>query len=84
MMILQAEKYQDLWQLRVRLQRTEGMCQDLTRSLARTEYVLAALLASYPVYRHPSDESPPLSPFTPTIALIREHVQKVCLIDPLL
>ena len=32
---------------------------------------------SYPVYRHPSDESPPLSPFTPTIALIREHVQKV-------
>jgi len=32
---------------------------------------------SYPIYRHPSDESPPLSPFTPTIALIREHVQKV-------
>jgi len=32
---------------------------------------------SYPVYRHPSDESPPLSPFTPTIALIREHVQKI-------
>jgi len=32
---------------------------------------------SYPIYRHPSDESPPLSPFTPTISLIREHVQKV-------
>lgn len=33
--------------------------------------------ASFPVYRHPADESPPLSPFSPTVALIREHVQKV-------
>ena len=32
---------------------------------------------SFPVYRHPADESPPLSPFSPTVALIREHVQKV-------
>ncbi|KAF8907059.1 hypothetical protein CPB84DRAFT_1769389 [Gymnopilus junonius] len=32
---------------------------------------------SFPVYRFPSDESPPLLPFSPTVALIREHVQKV-------
>ncbi|KDR72853.1 hypothetical protein GALMADRAFT_73004 [Galerina marginata CBS 339.88] len=32
---------------------------------------------SFPVYRHPADESPPLAPFSPTVALIREHVQKV-------
>ncbi|PPQ69001.1 hypothetical protein CVT26_001935 [Gymnopilus dilepis] len=32
---------------------------------------------SFPVYRHPADESPPLLPFSPTVALIREHVQKV-------
>ena len=73
---LQVEKFQDLWQLRVRLQKTEGRYQGLTQ-------IECALIFSYPVYRHPSDESPPLSPFTPTIALIREHVQKVNL-DPLL
>ena len=67
---LQVERFQGLWQLRVRLQKTEGRSQ----GLAQIEYVL---IFSYPVYRHPSDESPPLSPFTPTIALIREHVQKV-------
>lgn len=33
---------------------------------------------SFPVYRHPADESPPLLPFSPTIALIRDHVQTVC------
>lgn len=33
--------------------------------------------SSYPIYRHPADESPPLLPFTPTVQLIREHVQKV-------
>ncbi|KAF7761055.1 hypothetical protein Agabi119p4_10464 [Agaricus bisporus var. burnettii] len=32
---------------------------------------------SYPIYRHPADESPPLLPFTPTVQLIRDHVQKV-------
>jgi alkylated DNA repair dioxygenase AlkB len=31
---------------------------------------------SFPIYRHPADESPPLHPFSPTVALIREHVQK--------
>ncbi|KAI0086048.1 hypothetical protein BDY19DRAFT_962707 [Irpex rosettiformis] len=31
---------------------------------------------SFPIYRHPSDKSPPLLPFSPTVALIREHVQK--------
>ncbi|KAF8475740.1 hypothetical protein BDZ91DRAFT_788418 [Kalaharituber pfeilii] len=32
---------------------------------------------SFPIYRHPADESPPLRPFSPTVALIRYHVQKV-------
>ncbi|TFK38352.1 hypothetical protein BDQ12DRAFT_651297 [Crucibulum laeve] len=32
---------------------------------------------SFPVYRHPADESPALSQFTPTVAQIRDHVQKV-------
>ncbi|KAF9236139.1 hypothetical protein BU15DRAFT_89299 [Melanogaster broomeanus] len=32
---------------------------------------------SFPVYRHPADESPALRPFSPTVSLIREHVQKV-------
>lgn len=31
---------------------------------------------SMPVYRHPSDESPPLLPFTPTVSAIREVVEK--------
>jgi alkylated DNA repair dioxygenase AlkB len=31
---------------------------------------------SIPIYRHPSDSSPPLHPFTPTISLIRTHVQE--------
>lgn len=30
---------------------------------------------SFPVYRHPSDESPPLTKFTPTVELIRQKVQ---------
>lgn len=29
-----------------------------------------------PVYRHPSDESPPLEPFTSTVQKIREHTEK--------
>jgi len=32
---------------------------------------------SYPIYRHPSDESPALLPFSPTVSMIREHVEKV-------
>ncbi|KAH8836161.1 hypothetical protein DL96DRAFT_1666611 [Flagelloscypha sp. PMI_526] len=32
---------------------------------------------SFPIYRHPADESPPLRAFSPTVELIREHVQKV-------
>ena len=32
---------------------------------------------SFPIYRHPADESPALRPFSPTVSLIREHVQKV-------
>ncbi|KZV66988.1 hypothetical protein PENSPDRAFT_584601 [Peniophora sp. CONT] len=32
---------------------------------------------SCPVYRHPSDESPPLLAFSPTVQLIREHVERV-------
>ncbi|KAA1470918.1 hypothetical protein DENSPDRAFT_864876 [Dentipellis sp. KUC8613] len=32
---------------------------------------------SFPIYRHPSDSSPPLRPFTPTVSLIRQHVERV-------
>ncbi|KAJ3569659.1 hypothetical protein NP233_g4896 [Leucocoprinus birnbaumii] len=32
---------------------------------------------SYPIYRHPADESPPLLPFTLTVQLIRDQVQRV-------
>ena len=32
---------------------------------------------SIPIYRHPSDESPPLSPFCPAVSLIRDEVEKV-------
>ncbi|KZT38394.1 hypothetical protein SISSUDRAFT_986262 [Sistotremastrum suecicum HHB10207 ss-3] len=32
---------------------------------------------SFPIYRHPADESPPLLPFTPTVLLIKEHVERV-------
>jgi hypothetical protein len=37
----------------------------------------SSFLYSFPIYRHPADESPPLSAFSPTVSLIREHVQKV-------
>ncbi|EIW73959.1 hypothetical protein CONPUDRAFT_68140, partial [Coniophora puteana RWD-64-598 SS2] len=32
---------------------------------------------SFPIYRHPADESPVLLPFSPTVSKIREHVQRV-------
>ncbi|KAJ7441732.1 hypothetical protein FB451DRAFT_1298448 [Mycena latifolia] len=32
---------------------------------------------SFPIYRHPADESPPLHPFSPTVTAIRQHVQKI-------
>ncbi|KAI0065126.1 hypothetical protein BV25DRAFT_1927348 [Artomyces pyxidatus] len=32
---------------------------------------------SFPIYRHPADSSPPLLPFSPTVSLIREHVERV-------
>ncbi|KAJ7685063.1 hypothetical protein DFH06DRAFT_1028364 [Mycena polygramma] len=32
---------------------------------------------SFPIYRHPSDESPPLHPFSPTVDAIRKQVQTV-------
>ncbi|KAH9935509.1 uncharacterized protein B0H18DRAFT_1082257 [Fomitopsis serialis] len=31
---------------------------------------------SCPIYRHPADESPPLLPFSPTVELIRQHVEQ--------
>lgn len=31
---------------------------------------------NYPIYRHPADESPPLCPFSPTVAKIRAHVER--------
>jgi hypothetical protein len=30
---------------------------------------------SYPIYRHPADESPPLLAFSPTVSAIRTHVE---------
>lgn len=32
---------------------------------------------SFPIYRHPADESPPLLSFSDTVGLIREYVQRV-------
>ena len=32
---------------------------------------------SFPIYRHPADESPPLLPFSLTVARIQQHVEKV-------
>ncbi|CAK5277751.1 unnamed protein product [Mycena citricolor] len=31
---------------------------------------------SFPIYRHPADESPPLHPFSPTVQLIRQYVEQ--------
>lgn len=31
---------------------------------------------SFPLYRHPNDESPPVLPFSPTVAKIRDYAQK--------
>lgn len=31
---------------------------------------------SFPVYRHPADETPPLLPFSPTVDAIRRHVER--------
>lgn len=31
---------------------------------------------STPIYRHPADESPPLTPFTPTVLAIKEETEK--------
>jgi hypothetical protein len=43
----------------------------------RTCVNTSLFLYSFPIYRHPADESPPLSAFSSTVSLIREHVQKV-------
>ena len=32
---------------------------------------------SFPIYRHPADNSPPLRSWTRTVAIIREHVERV-------
>ncbi|EIM84764.1 uncharacterized protein STEHIDRAFT_158479 [Stereum hirsutum FP-91666 SS1] len=32
---------------------------------------------TFPIYRHPSDSSPPLLPFSPTVSLIRRHVEQI-------
>lgn len=31
---------------------------------------------SLPIYRHPTDNSPPLRSWTPTVAIVREHVER--------
>lgn len=38
---------------------------------------LMDICPSFPIYRHPADESPALLPFSPTVLRIRDHVQKV-------
>ena len=38
--------------------------------------MLSEEIYSYPIYRHPADESPPLLPFSPTVELIRQHVEQ--------
>lgn len=38
--------------------------------------MVSHLSDSFPIYRHPSDKSPPLLPFSPTVSLIRKHVTK--------
>lgn len=43
--------------------------QQLKLSPARAYY------ESYPIYRHPADESPPLLAFSPTVSAIRAHVE---------
>lgn len=32
---------------------------------------------SFPIYRHPADESPPLLSFSPTVSLIRKRVEEI-------
>lgn len=34
-------------------------------------------IGTFPIYRHPSDSSPPLLPFSPTVSLIRRHVEQI-------
>ncbi|THG96741.1 hypothetical protein EW026_g5136 [Hermanssonia centrifuga] len=36
---------------------------------------LASAYLSFPIYRHPADESPQLHPFSPTVSLIRQRVE---------
>jgi len=48
----------------------------------RTDVILKGWLTeresfSFPIYRHPADNSPPLRSWTPTIAIIRQHVERV-------
>lgn len=45
--------------------------------LAERIEAYAEHVSSYPVYRHPADRSPPLEPFSATVAMIRAHVEKV-------
>ena len=53
------------------------MAGDVSDNILGARYAHGYDLDSCPVYRHPSDESPPLLPFSPMIQLIREHVERV-------
>lgn len=44
--------------------------------LVKLRGVLTPRPNSFPVYRHPADNSPPLSPFSPTVQLIRRAVEE--------
>jgi len=56
---------------------TEGARVLLGISIPAAASILTLFNVSFPIYRHPADESPPLRRFSPTVARIREHVQKV-------
>lgn len=69
---VQVVRYRGAWQLRGRYQMMEG-----TFSPRRIFDELILFNFSFPIYRHPADESPPLRRFSPTVATIREHVENV-------
>lgn len=71
--ISQEARFRDWWQWKVKLARMEGT-DDQGCHICITNHVHCC---SFPVYRFPSDGYPLMSPFSPTVALIREHVQKV-------
>lgn len=54
---------------------SDGRCDRINVALKRRLTKLE--LFSFPIYRHPADNSPPLRSWTRTVAVIREHVERV-------